>query len=199
MKTYWEERYKEEEYAYGIRPNAFFAACLPTIPAQARLLFPSEGEGRNAVFAAKEGYQVHAFDFSEFGKQKALQLALNNHVEIDYTIAEAQKFDYGIEKYDAIVLVYAHYPTEVRLVAHQKMIQALKKGGWIILEAFNPSQLQSNSFGPKDIEMLYSMAMLSQDFKDLNIEMLEEKTIMLSEGAFHHGKGEVVRMLARKN
>ena len=56
MKDMWEERYAADEYAYGEEPNAFFKACLDGLPAPGRLLLPGEGEGRNAVYAARQGW-----------------------------------------------------------------------------------------------------------------------------------------------
>ena len=81
---------------------------------------------------------------------------------------------------------------------HQQLIDALKEGGTIILEAFNSTQLQYSSGGPKDLEMLYSIADLQNDFKDLDFQLLEELTIDLEEGLFHKGKAAIIRMIATK-
>ena len=74
MKDFWNQRYAEEEYAYGTEPNAFFKAQLDQ-RTPGRLLLPAEGEGRNAVYAAKKGWEVVAFDQSDAGQKKALKLA----------------------------------------------------------------------------------------------------------------------------
>ena len=59
MKEFWNSRYQEKEYAYGLEPNLFFKSeLIKLIPGKA--LFPAEGEGRNAVFAAKSGWEVTA-------------------------------------------------------------------------------------------------------------------------------------------
>jgi hypothetical protein len=67
----WNERYANEEFAYGEEPNNYLKEQLTKLDA-GKILFPAEGEGRNAVFAAKEGWTVSAFDISNEGLRKAL-------------------------------------------------------------------------------------------------------------------------------
>lgn len=67
--NFWDERYKEKEYVYGISPNEFLKKELLKLKVGS-ILLPCEGEGRNAVFAAKNGWNVFAFDSSFEGKKK---------------------------------------------------------------------------------------------------------------------------------
>jgi len=97
-----------------------------------------------------------------------------------------------------VALIYAHFPVELRKIAHQKAIKWLKPGGKLILEAFNPKQLGNDSGGPKNIEMLYSEDLLREDFKDLKFEKLEILETNLSEGNYHDGKADIIRMVATK-
>lgn len=57
MQNFWDERYGQEQYAYGETPNEYLKSKLAGLP-KGKVLFPLEGEGRNAVFAAKTGWQV---------------------------------------------------------------------------------------------------------------------------------------------
>ena len=81
MKEFWNERYYENGYAYGEEANIFFKEELLKLK-PGNILLPAEGEGRNAVFAAKQGWEVEAFDISDVGKEKAIQLARKNGVNI---------------------------------------------------------------------------------------------------------------------
>lgn len=197
MKEFWDERYAAKEYIYGTKPNAFLVEQIEKINPVGKILFPCEGEGRNAVFAALKGWNVDAFDYSESGKVKALQLANEHQVMIDYQLADATVFDFGTEKYDVVAFIFAHFPENLREVIHHKAIQSLKKGGHIILEAFNPKQINNNSGGPKDVSMLYTEEILSGDFKALTMLTLTTEQVVLDEGAYHHGIADVVRMVAR--
>ena len=81
---------------------------------------------------------------------------------------------------------------------HQKMVDALKHGGKIIMEAFNKSQLDYPSGGPPVIDMLFSEQELKDDFSKVNIVELYEKVVYLNEGKYHVGDGAVVRLIAEK-
>lgn len=50
------------------------------------------GEGKDAVFLARNGYQVSAFDISETGIAKARALAENNGVHVDFFLADAADY-----------------------------------------------------------------------------------------------------------
>ncbi|MEZ0130354.1 class I SAM-dependent methyltransferase, partial [Flavobacterium sp. LBUM151] len=109
----WNDRYSNEEFAYGEEPNNYFKEQIEKLK-PGTILFPAEGEGRNAVYAAKLGWTVSAFDISEEGKNKALKLAETNNVSIDYKVGELETLNYHTEQFDAIALIYAHFPAEIK-------------------------------------------------------------------------------------
>lgn len=195
MKQFWDERYAGETYIYGEQPNAFFKQELAERKA-GRLLLPGEGEGRNAVWAAIQGWQVDAVDQSIAGKEKALRLAQRHGVQIHYTVADLSEYNFEAGQYDFIALIFVHFPPAVRTRIHQQLIKALRPGGCLLVEAFHKTQLQYESGGPKDAAMLYDADLLSKDFEALEVVRLEESTDMLHEGEWHKGKASVVRMLA---
>ena len=197
MIDFWNERYSADEFAYGTLPNEFLKEQLFKLNA-GNILFPAEGEGRNAVYAAKQGFTVSAFDMSTAGKSKAEKLAASQNVEIDYQIARLQDFDFGIERFDIISFVYVHMGPDIRTLVHQKALNGLKKGGRIILEAFSKNQLGKDSGGPKNIDWLFSKEILKDDFEGLELEILEETQTQLKEGPFHSGLADVVRLVGIK-
>lgn len=193
----WDERFAGEEYVYGTKPNAFLEEQLPLLN-PGTILFACEGEGRNAVFAASLGWNVSAFDGSIKGQEKALKLAEQNGVSIDYRIGDATQIEFPSESFDCIVFIYAHFPADIRTFIHQRALQWLKVGGTIILEAFNPEQIPRTSGGPKDITMLYTPEILMHDFADVEDIAISIETVHLDEGPLHQGKAEVIRMIAKK-
>jgi 2-polyprenyl-3-methyl-5-hydroxy-6-metoxy-1,4-benzoquinol methylase len=80
---FWDERYSTTEFIYGSEPNSFFKSELEKL-ASGKILLLGEGEGRNAVYTALNGWTVDAVDFSLKAKEKALQLAEENKVHINY-------------------------------------------------------------------------------------------------------------------
>lgn len=198
----WNDRYSKEEFAYGKQPNDYLKQQLEKLPS-GTILFPAEGEGRNAVFAARNGWTVSAFDISTAGRNKALQLAGINKVNINYQIGELENLDYKKDQFDVIALIYAHFPAEIKSRYHKTLHQYLRKGGTIIFEAFSKKHIAYNSVnekvgGPKDAGVLFSVDEIKADFENYEVEELTEKEIELSEGLYHNGKGSVIRFLGRK-
>lgn len=197
MKQFWNERYDEDVFAYGTAPNQFLKDTIHFIP-QGNILFVAEGEGRNAVFAAKKGLKVSAFDYSESGQQKALSLAQMHNVTIDYLVSDVLALPYEKESFDGLVLIFAHFPAEIRKHAHLKLLELLKPGGKIIFEAFGKEQLNYTSGGPKDIDMLFSEEEVHNEFPAISFDSLSTEKIVLDEGLFHQGEGVVVRFIGTK-
>lgn len=198
----WDKRYKEQTFAYGKTPNVFFREWVSKFT-PGNILMPADGEGRNGVFAAQLGWEVTSCDFSTEGKTKALQLAKEQEVTLEYIVGDLEQLEFGKETFDAIGLVYAHFSAEKKTTLHQKLHKHLKPGGIIILEAFSKKHLALNKIdprvgGPKDIDMLYSKTEIMADFPNYEILMLEEEEAMLNEGKYHIGKSSVIRFVGRK-
>lgn len=197
MNNFWDERFGNEEYAYGTEPNQFFKIQIEKLN-PGKILFPAEGEGRNAVLAATLGWNVTAFDLSIEGKRKAEQLARKNNVSIQYLIENYELVDFPLESFDCIVLIFAHMNPAKREEYHKKLISYLKPGGVLILEGFSKNQIKKNTGGPRDIEMLFSEQELKSDFSAFSkIEITETDTI-LNEGLFHQGTASVIRVFGVK-
>lgn len=198
MKEFWNERYGQSEYAYGTEPNVFFKEQLEQLTQEDTILFPAEGEGRNAVYAATKGLEVTAFDMSEEAKNKALQLAGINKVEINYQTGTLEHLHLSENSFNAVVLVFAHFPTHLRASYHKQFIQLLKPGGLIILEGFSKEQVKHTSGGPKNPEMLFSLKEIENDFDVLETMLLEERVVELDEGLYHNGSASVIRFIGKK-
>lgn len=198
----WDERYRSEAFAYGEAPNEYLKTQL--IQWQpGHILFPAEGEGRNAVFAASMGWSVAAFDISEEGKKKALQLAARQGLNIDYRVGELPSLPYLPGSFDAIALIYAHFPAAIKSAYHWHLATLLRPGGILIFEAFSKNHLDyvqrdERVGGPKDIDQLFSLEELQQDFSGFDCTGLAETEVQLSEGLFHNGTGSVIRGVAVK-
>ena len=194
MSELWNERYSGAEYIYGKKPNIYFKKIIDNLP-PGKVLVPGAGEGRDAVYAATQGWVVHAFDQSEKGKEKALKLADENNVKICYDVLDAKDFVSEKSSYDLIALVYFHLPTLLRGVFHTNIVNYLKPNGHLVLEAFNPKQIHNNSGGPKNQSDLLSSEVVLNDFKKLNTIEITELETFLEEGIFHKGKADIIRYL----
>lgn len=197
MKKFWNERFGQSEFIYGKAPNEFFVNQLRELKI-GNILLPAEGEGRNAVYAAVKGWKVSAFDFSEEGRKKALQLASEYEVGFDYQILPAEEFN-TTEKFDAVALIFAHFEGEERSLLFQKLEDCLKPRGKIIMEVFSKNQLGRTSGGPKNLDLLYNKDEIVALFPNIEFKVLEETKVMLQEGSHHLGESIVIRAVGVKN
>lgn len=202
MKDFWNERYSATEFVYGKKPNAYLKEKLTKLNPGA-ILFPAEGEGRNAVFAAGLGWKVSAFDTSTEGRKKALSLAKEHNVDIEYHAEELNRIGYKTAQFDAIALIFTHFPPEIRKEYFQHFNSYLKKGGIIIFEGFSKKHSEYQKInpdvgGPKNWEMLFSAQELKDDFTNFDFMEFCETEVELDEGLFHKGKGSVIHFVAKK-
>ncbi|MEE9362235.1 MAG: class I SAM-dependent methyltransferase [Cellulophaga sp.] len=202
-KEFWNERYQGSIFAYGKEPNLFFKEQLHKLKAGS-ILMPAEGEGRNAVFASKSGWNVTATDLSMKGKSKAEKLAKEFEVSLKYVVGDLQDMEFPKESFDAIALIYAHFSPWKISAIHQKLITLLKAGGVILFEAFSKKQIDfqktnAKAGGPNDLNMLFSIEQIQEDFPGFDVQILEEKEVLLNEGEFHNGTGSVIRFVGKKN
>ncbi len=194
---FWNDRYSEHNNLYGFAPNVFFKQELDKLK-PGTLLLPGDGEGRNAIYATQQSWEVTAFDSSDVAVKKALQTAKEKELSFQYQHADTNTFEAKEDSYDAIAIIYFHLPPVDRLPFHQKLTKWLKPGGHLILECFNPKQLGKPSGGPRNTDMLYNEEQLRDEFSTLNITTLHTTTEVLNEGDFHCGEAELIRMVAQK-
>ena len=192
MNEFWNTRYSQEEYVYGTNPNTFFKEQIDKLE-PGRLLMLGEGEGRNAVYAAKRGWQVDAVDFSEEAKKKALLLAEKNSVSINYALSSLEDYIPQKSFYDAVGLIFIHLNNSLSKRVHAKCIDALKPGGKIILEAFEKEQLQYKSGGPQNPDLLYTVEDIQTNFNVLKTEHLIKQIVNINEGSYHSGEAVVIK------
>jgi len=197
MKTLWDNRYRDQSYVYGKEPNGFFSAQLNQL-APGDLLLPGEGEGRNAVYAAVNGWTVDAFDQSQSGYEKAMNLAAEKKVQVNYQVSQLEDYSFKSNHYDLVALIFFHVKSLMRKHLHQLIFNSLKPGGTLVLEAFHKEQLGRDTGGPGSLEMLFDEQTLSSDFAAFETLILENKVISLNEGPIHQGEASVIRFLGNK-
>lgn len=202
MKQFWDERYKQESYVYGKNPNQFFRSKLNNLQ-PGTIFLPAEGEGRNAVFAAKKGWEVFAWDISTEAEKKARRLAEEEKVKINYSTAPLSSLGLKKGEFDAIALIYVHFPAEERKDLFRYFQYILKDGGQLIFEGFGSKHVDyqkrdSAVGGPKEAKMLFSLKEIKDAFTHLEILEFYEGEIELNEGAYHKGTGWVIRFVGQK-
>lgn len=193
----WDERYSAEVYAYGKTPNKFLEENYHLIP-KGKVLCLAEGEGRNAVFLAKQGYSVTAVDASQVGLQKAKKLAEEQGVSIEVIHADLAVFDLGESRWDGIVSIFCPLPSALRKELHKKVVAGLKPHGVYLVEAYTPEQLKHGTGGGKSADSMTTKESLLLELQGLTFKHLIELERDVVEGMYHTGLGAVVQAIALK-
>jgi SAM-dependent methyltransferase len=193
----WDQRYSEEEFAFGDAPNDFLAENWRSIP-QGSVLCVAEGEGRNGVFLAQQGYRVTGVDGSEAGLKKAQRLAESRGVSIHTITADLETFEILPETFEGVVSIFAHLPRAVRQKLHRSIVAGLKPGGVFLLEAYTPEQADKGTGGPSRPELLMELDTLREELEGLEVVIGRELVREVVEGRYHTGSAHVVQFLARK-
>ena len=194
---FWDEKFSADHYIYGTDPNDFLAAQAGAIP-KGKVLCIGDGEGRNGVFLATQGYQVTSVDSSKVGLAKAQELAAEKGVTLKTVVADLNDFDIGENQWDGVVSIYCHLPAPLRQKVHGNVVRSLKPGGVMLLEAYTPKQLEYNMGGPPVVELMYTADILRSDLKGLQFEHLQELDREVIEGTHHYGMGAVVQVIGVK-
>ena len=158
----------------------------------------AEGEGRNAVFLAKQGYSVTAVDGSEVGLKKAEKLAAENGVVIECIHADLADFDLGEDKWDGIISIFVPLPSPLRKRLYQKLETALKPGGVFLIEAYTPDQIKHGTGGGSSADTMQTAGSLRLELPDLEFKHLAELEREVIEGTYHTGLGSVVQAIGVK-
>lgn len=163
-----------------------------------KVLSLGEGEGRNAVWLARQGFDVWSVDLSAVGVAKTLKLAQLHGVTVHASVGDLADFVIEPGAWDVIVSIFAHTPPPVRRRIHQQVVNGLRPGGVFLLEAYTPDQIACGTGGPKDPALMPTIELLADELSGLKFELLHEITRDVVEGSLHSGRAAVVQVVARR-
>jgi cyclopropane fatty-acyl-phospholipid synthase-like methyltransferase len=195
----WEGRYGVPDYIFGRQPNYFLASCKPLLPASGKALAVADGEGRNGVWLAEQGLDVLSIDFSPSAQQKAETLAKERGVTIAFERADVHAWRYPEAAFDVVAEIFTQFSSPAdRSLKWAGMRKTLRPGGLMIIQGYTPKQLQYGTGGPKEIENLYTRAMLEEAFRGFRDMKIVEEELEMHEGTAHGGMSAVINFTARK-
>ncbi|QEG24790.1 class I SAM-dependent methyltransferase [Mariniblastus fucicola] len=192
----WNARFAETEFAYGAEPNSFLVQNASWL--KAPVLSIAEGEGRNAVFLAAQGLNVHAVDSSHVGLAKAERLAASKSVIISTEVVDLQDFAPEPNAYGGAVSIYAHLPSPLRTRLYPLLVKTLKPGGVLILESYAENQIGRGTGGPSNLDLLMTCDKVERELVGLETILLQETEREVIEGKFHTGLASVIQYVGKK-
>jgi SAM-dependent methyltransferase len=195
----WQARFATPDYAFGKEPNYFLKSCRKLLPRHGRALAVADGEGRNGVWLAEQGLDVLSLDFSPAAQNKARALAAERGVKATFVQADVHAWDYPETAFDVVVEIFAQFsPPAERASKWRGIRRSLKPGGLLIIQGYTPRQLQYGTGGPKQLENLYTRAMLEREFGNFRDVTIVEEEREMREGASHAGMSAVIGLTGFK-
>ena len=194
----WDKRFSTPDYVFGEEPNAFLVSQAARL-GKGHALALADGEGRNSVWLAQQGFTVDAFDFSEPAIVKAQALADKHKVQVNFSCSDWQSFDWPTTHYDLVAGIFFQFATpDERSELFQKIKDCLKPGGVLVIQGYGKNQLTYKTGGPDKIEHLYDKDLLRQAFAGFEVQVCETYETSITEGAGHSGMSALVGFVARK-
>lgn len=197
QKEFWNKKYDIAGYLYGKEPNEFLVSCINNFSKNERVLFLGEGEGRNAVYFAKKGYDVRALDVSSIALEKLQDFAKEEDVSIKTTCLDLEQWE-PKKKFGGILASFLQLESPLKEQVFQNIEKGLISGGFFVGEFFSKKQLNYTSGGPTDENILYAVDSFKGLFKSCIIHKLSEDEVELSEGSRYQGKASVIRLIIQK-
>lgn len=197
QQEFWNSKFSRDGFLYGKKPNEFIKDCSLNFQKNKKVLCLGEGEGRNAIYLAKEGFSVDAIDASDIGLGKLSERAALEEVNVDTKCIDINEW-LPNKLYGAVVFSYMHLELNEMKKLFPKIEDALYKDGFLVAEVFSKNQIEKNSGGPKNLDLLYSVEEIKSCISNLKVHKLEECEVELDEGNGHQGNASVIRLIAQK-
>lgn len=198
MMNHWDKRFSAEDYVYGKEANAFLKAFHPKIDVSGDALAIAEGEGRNAVYLAEQGMNVTTWDYAKSGIEKTKRLAEERGVHVQAEFVDLSEADWSKNKWDEIICVFGHFPTDLRRQTLHHIKEAVKPGGYYVTEVYSHYQIPYKSGGPPELDLLYQPEEFLKTFADWRIVHFFMGEVTRHEGKLHNGLAHVIQFVGQK-
>lgn len=148
----WDARYTEKELVWSAEPNRFLPPLIDPLPAGTALDLGC-GEGRNAIWLAREGWDVTGVDFSPVAIDKARRLA--GGTAIDWVVGDITEYE-ADATFDLVMIVYIHLDSQGMASLFRCARNALAPGGTLIGLGHALRNLTDGVGGPQYPEILWT-------------------------------------------
>ena len=195
----WDARFAGKDYYYGEAPAEFLRRASAWLAPGARVLSVADGEGRNSVWLAGQGFDVTAFDASPVALDKARALARRRGVRVEVHEAGTETWDWRPDAFDAVAAVFIQFAApDQRRAIFEGIARTLRPGGLALLHGFSLRQMANRSGGPRVPEQLWTLPLLREAFPGWQELAAADHDAVLDEGPGHRGPAALIDFVARK-
>ena len=182
----WNRILTAAEPRFNTAPNAFLVAVTTGLK-PGRSLDVGMGQGRNTIYLAQQGWESAGFDPADRAVAAAQAQAAKLGVTITTSVARAEDYGWGENRWDLIVLSYVG----AREYAAQ-VVRALRPGGMVVVEGFHRDATKTQSIGGG---VVFDTNELLTIFSGLRVVRYEDAN---AKGDFGQAETRVVRLAAVK-
>jgi len=173
---FWDERYRSSGRVWSGNPNPQLVAEVPGRP-PGLVLDVGCGEGADAIWLARQGWQVTGADVSPVGLERAAHNADTAGAEIAQRIAWRQVDLFADEwmplgSYELVSSQYLHLPPDLRAQSMQRLADAVAPGGDVLVAAHHPSDLEIPGLRPHVPELFCTADELAAHLDDADWEII---------------------------
>jgi SAM-dependent methyltransferase len=167
----WDERYAATDLVWSAEPNQFLPPAVEgTTPGTALDL--ACGEGRNAIWLARQGWTVTAVDFSAVAIDKARRLA--DGTVVDWQVADVTRFEPNAT-FDLVIVFYVHLPPDGMAQLFAAATGALAPGGRLFGVGHAVRNAAEGWGGPPDPAVLWDATAIAPLVAHLDVVELGER------------------------
>lgn len=168
----WDERYAGTELVWSAEPNRFVAEETGGLPA-GRALDLAAGEGRNAIWLAKQGWDVTAVDFSAAALAKGKLLADAQSAAVERVTADLLTWTPEPGAYDLVLVAYLHLPEVEMAKVLAAAAASVAPGGTFLLIGHDVTNLTEGVGGPQEPSILHTPERVAGALGDLRVDRAE--------------------------
>jgi SAM-dependent methyltransferase len=165
----WDDRYATTELIWGAEPNQFLVREVADLT-PGRAVDLATGEGRNAIWLARQGWDVTGVDFSAVALGKAREIAADLGVTIEWVEADVTDYEPEPAAFDLVTILYLHLERPARRQVLAAASRAVAPGGTLLIVGHDLDNLTRGYGGPQDPARLWVAADAIDELVGLEIE-----------------------------
>jgi 2-polyprenyl-3-methyl-5-hydroxy-6-metoxy-1,4-benzoquinol methylase len=171
-RALWDQRHAAQDPIESLEPDPTLLDEIASLP-PGRALDLGAGDGRNAAWLARHGWQVTAVDFSGVAIERGRARAAAEGVEVDWRLADLLEWTPETRAHDLVTLFFIHLPRAERRAVYARAADAVAIGGTLLVVAHDRTNLAAGAGGPQDPDVLVVPGEIVAELSGFRIDRAE--------------------------
>ncbi len=171
----WNERYAAAELVWSAEPNRFLPPEVAGLT-PGRALDVACGEGRNAIWLARQGWDVVAVDFAAAGIDKGRRLAADAGVDIDWAVADVTTYD-PAGRFDLVIVFYLQLAEAELTATLDRIAKACAPSATVLVVGHHVDNIEHGYGGPTSVAVLHDPDAIAATLAELGLDVVRAEMI----------------------